>query len=385
MPFKSEAQRRYLWANEPEIARDWTDTYGSRIQKNNGGIMDIASDGNIVHDFKNFKKGNQVTVPTSFQARSQSTPVKLAYITDDEAGILKALKPGTPHEGPMGIPNYNDFDAAGNYRSGAAMSAAETGGKTERARADMRAAGIGPQEAQDLRSAAINAGAGQTVNRGWFEPKYNQTVGVGDIAAAKAFRNDPNNRFAKQAYRNTRGSRFGIGNLLSGLAGLALGIPGLGLGINAVRSLGEYDTLSDWWGSRKNWNKDDDMSQYNQLGLYTDRINPEYYNDLDNEEMLSLNDVRSLVQASQLPQGIDFTNANAIRSITQPTTYYKTPFEGARTVDTYRGVDPYRMNYLNRDLPTSYRSESLLDEQPPSGLETLQPITFEEPTFEPYA
>ena len=39
MPFKSEAQRRYLWANEPEIARDWTDTYGSRIQKNDGGIM----------------------------------------------------------------------------------------------------------------------------------------------------------------------------------------------------------------------------------------------------------------------------------------------------------------------------------------------------------
>ena len=39
MPFKSEAQRRYLWANEPEIARDWTDTYGSRIQKENGGII----------------------------------------------------------------------------------------------------------------------------------------------------------------------------------------------------------------------------------------------------------------------------------------------------------------------------------------------------------
>ena len=39
MPFKSEAQRRYLWANEPDIARDWADTYGSRIQKENGGIM----------------------------------------------------------------------------------------------------------------------------------------------------------------------------------------------------------------------------------------------------------------------------------------------------------------------------------------------------------
>ena len=39
MPFKSEAQRRYLWANEPEIARDWTDTYGSKIHAADGGII----------------------------------------------------------------------------------------------------------------------------------------------------------------------------------------------------------------------------------------------------------------------------------------------------------------------------------------------------------
>jgi len=41
MPFKSEKQRRYLWANEPEIAKDWTDTYGSRIHKSDGGITRI--------------------------------------------------------------------------------------------------------------------------------------------------------------------------------------------------------------------------------------------------------------------------------------------------------------------------------------------------------
>ena len=37
MPFKSEKQRRYLWANEPQIARDWTNTYGSKIHKAEGG------------------------------------------------------------------------------------------------------------------------------------------------------------------------------------------------------------------------------------------------------------------------------------------------------------------------------------------------------------
>ena len=43
MPFKSEAQRKYLWANEPEIARDWTDTYGSKIHKADGGRIGFAS------------------------------------------------------------------------------------------------------------------------------------------------------------------------------------------------------------------------------------------------------------------------------------------------------------------------------------------------------
>ena len=50
MPFQSEKQRKYLWANEPEIARDWTDKYGSRVKKDNGGIMDSLSQsyGNVV-------------------------------------------------------------------------------------------------------------------------------------------------------------------------------------------------------------------------------------------------------------------------------------------------------------------------------------------------
>ena len=43
MPFQSEKQRRYLWANEPEIARDWTDTYGSGIAKALGGRIPFAT------------------------------------------------------------------------------------------------------------------------------------------------------------------------------------------------------------------------------------------------------------------------------------------------------------------------------------------------------
>jgi len=31
MPFKSDKQRRYLWANEPEVARKWTKKYGAKV------------------------------------------------------------------------------------------------------------------------------------------------------------------------------------------------------------------------------------------------------------------------------------------------------------------------------------------------------------------
>lgn len=30
MPFKSEKQRKFLWANEPEIAKEWTRKYGNK-------------------------------------------------------------------------------------------------------------------------------------------------------------------------------------------------------------------------------------------------------------------------------------------------------------------------------------------------------------------
>ena len=31
MPFKSEKQRKYLYANEPAVAKKWTKKYGKRL------------------------------------------------------------------------------------------------------------------------------------------------------------------------------------------------------------------------------------------------------------------------------------------------------------------------------------------------------------------
>ena len=68
MPFQSEKQRRYLWANEPEIARDWADTYGSRIQNNTGGIMRLGyANGPITDDMGNTFENTQYKDLTEVQ------------------------------------------------------------------------------------------------------------------------------------------------------------------------------------------------------------------------------------------------------------------------------------------------------------------------------
>ena len=69
--------------------------------------------GFVVQDgFKNYIKNSEsVTVPKEFKSKEDATPTKLAYITKDEAKMLKKMKKGTPHKGPKGIPSYDDYDA----------------------------------------------------------------------------------------------------------------------------------------------------------------------------------------------------------------------------------------------------------------------------------
>ena len=215
------------------------------------------------------KNSDSVTVPRNFKSRANATPTSLAYITKDEAKMLKKMKKGTPHKGPSGVPSYDDFDAQGNYRSGAAMSAAETGGKTERDRADLRAAGIGPAEAQDLRSSAIAAGAGQRVNPGFFDSR--NTISPIDLQLAK--------QFNPSAFKAVRGG------------GLLNFIRGGGITGNLIRSLGQK------LGFGKTYDQPTyDMSQFNDLGLLTNRINPTYYDDLGNEGILSTEESNTILK-----------------------------------------------------------------------------------------
>jgi hypothetical protein len=205
----------------------------ARQMLNNAGA--VEQDGSL-----NFIKNSEsVTVPKEFKARENAPATKLAYITAAEAKMLKKLKKGTPHKGPKGIPSYDSFgsiDSSGKDtgRAGGEVSAAESG--------DIGAFGRDPgamREAQDFRSAAIAAGAGQRVNPGFFDSR--NVVSPAELRAAKAF--------APSAFAKTRG---GLMNFISG--GGLLG--------NVVRGLGQR------LGFGKRFNQPTyDMSQFNQLGL----------------------------------------------------------------------------------------------------------------------
>jgi len=232
----------------------------------------VAQDG-----VKNYIKNSEsVTVPKEFKARKNAPATKLAYITADEAKMLKKMKKGTPHKGPKNIPSYDSFDADGNFTSGAAMSAMESGSTNARDRAEVQASnygapsGAGPgvktQAEQDLRSSVIAAGAGQRVNPGFFDDR--NMVSPQELARAKAF--DPT------AFSAGRKNSF-MDFITSG------GILG-----NLVRGVGQK------FGLGKRYNEPTyDMSQFNQYGLGGSK-NPTYYNDLDNEFINEVSEIKPI-------------------------------------------------------------------------------------------
>ena len=191
---------------------------------------------------KNYKPSKMVTVPKEAKSSPTHPTAKLAYITDKEKKLLikknlhGSLK-GKPNRGPGGIPSLQgDFGGPGGFggfRGGGDYSSAETGNLSG---FSGTGGGDGPalppgvdrkpsQEALDIRSAAIAAGAGQRVNPGFFDSR--DVISPEELARARAFARDRQNRFAQQAMRNTRGG------------GLMSFIRGGGLFGNLIRGLGQ--------------------------------------------------------------------------------------------------------------------------------------------------
>ena len=168
-------------------------------------------------------------------------------------------------------------------------------------------------------------------------------------------------------FGNTKKSPFkqggGLGSLIMGALGMLMGIPGLGLLTGGIRSLGgglkdlnrkfrgvnpdgTTRTQAQYEKARYDRQQQKRVAKlleardrgYNQIGFgdFTKKtvdftpgqqatlddliaagygpttlnaVNPKFQNDLGNPNMMNLNDVQSIVAASQMPQGIDFTNA----------------------------------------------------------------------------
>ena len=194
--------------------------------------------------------GNQkmVKAPLHWQSAPDHPKTELAYITDAEKKLLikkdlhKSLIGGV-NRGPAGIMSLNGWGARDDSgrevgMSGAATSAAETGGRDARDVRDVQAQmgvtnlapGVMPEQARDYRSGFIAAGGGQNVNPGWFGAR--NRVSRDELRAAKAF--------APEAYRATRGS--GIGALLRGALGFFGGLPG--------KVMSGIMTAGDWAGNQ---------------------------------------------------------------------------------------------------------------------------------------
>ena len=315
MPFQSEKQRRYLWANEPEIARDWTDTYGSRIQRDNGGIMGWADQGGM----KNYL-GEQpmVNAPQFWRSGPDSSPTELAYITEPEKElILRSNMHGSlgqgPNEGPSGIMS---LDSQGDYTRDRSPTAAEgtAGGAgsgrigQERHDAHMKSILTGQQnigqtaaisdkvrqgavpewiERPDGTMAHVGSAYKDTGRRGFLSKLfggtnkygYGQTYGTG---SGRLFDRKPSYSLVgspgRQRYVSTD-PRIGQvkpgygGRILGGLASILTGIPLVG---GVIGSGIDY-------GKGIFGQKPRDMSQFQKLGLYgnpelEDFEQIEYYN-----------------------------------------------------------------------------------------------------------
>ena len=193
--------------------------------------VDKKIDYEIQGGVKNYMPSEMVTAPRIAKSSPNTPAAKLAYITPEEEKILVDLNlygslKGKPNRGPSGLPSLEgDFGGPGGFggfQGGGDYSAAETGNLS-----GFSGTGSGPElppgvtpkgskEAQDIRNAAIVAGAGQRVNPGFFDSR--NVISPAELALARA--SNP------RAFDRVRGG--GIGSLFTGGGFLGNIIRGIG-------------------------------------------------------------------------------------------------------------------------------------------------------------
>ena len=299
MPFQSEKQRRYLWANEPEIARDWTDTYGSRIRKDNGGVALQGGGPNYLGEQP------EVTAPKYWKSSPDHEAAELAYITPTERDILIDLDiygslNGKPNRGPSGIMSLQGD--LGGYDASPGGPDSGGGGGHRVGQGDPQ-----KQRVQDILRGNVTTGQTAAVSdrtRQHAVPEYARGPDGKMKYIGSGFKSAPS-FFNPQGYRsiyNKRGGFFGLGGqkdiqfnkgageyqfkdprtgnvkpgytgrILGGLSSLLTGIPFVGGAIGSAIDYGK-----GIFGQTPR-----DMSQFQKLGLFgqvpEDYNRIEYYN-----------------------------------------------------------------------------------------------------------
>jgi hypothetical protein len=330
MPFKSEEQRRYMHANLPEIAQRWEQEYS------NGGI---ASQGGM----KNYL-GEQpmVNAPKFWQSAPDHEMTELAYITPQERDVLVNMNMygtmnGSPNEGPSGIMSLNGWgskDRAGNEvgMSGAATSAAESGGGSGADRKELAAYHKGPalppgvlsKDAQDYRNQFIAAGGGQRVNPGFFDSR--NTVSPTELAMAKAYN--------PTAFKKARGR--GIMDFIGG--GGFLG--------NIVRGVGQKFGL----GNRYN-QPTYDMSKFNNYGA--DGVKPGTY-DFDPDAKINTGLTEAERKGYARFGNIGTPDLNNLESLINSYTRGSIDFNPAMTVGYGTGIENVDPNVTDSYTSANY-------------------------------
>ena len=315
MPFKSEAQRRYLWANEPEIARDWADTYGSRIQKASGGITDVSIQGGVDNYLG---KQPQVQAPRKWQSGPDKPPTELAYITEAEKDLILKTNmhgglEGGPNIGPSGIISLDSFgdiggagasggdtSAGGGANQGAGFSGQGPGQSDrdfDRQKLNQRAAlqiaerqqaqNLGYNERENIANATYGPLQKHTGERGFLGNLFR---GANKYGYTDTYTSGPNQGQVKPGY---------AGRILGGLGSMMMGIPFVGGAIGSA-----YDYGKGIFGKKPR-----DMSQYRNLGLYDDRMKQKAFYD---DALLSDNYSDMKISDTSFRQKPDLNNLESI-------------------------------------------------------------------------
>jgi hypothetical protein len=89
-----------------EIITIYEQVFGSPGDVDQFGVSENLFPGNFTN-----KEQDVTLLPRNLKTGPDNPETELAYITDDEKALLALMNPGTPHEGPEGVPTYDK----GNY------------------------------------------------------------------------------------------------------------------------------------------------------------------------------------------------------------------------------------------------------------------------------